>query len=70
MLIVRNDDPAGVSGASRFLGDHKSHRATYLSRNKAGGVAMSVYQVDSALDAATSTIVEIAARHFGETDSL
>jgi len=55
MLIVRNDDQPGVVGrVGAFLGDRNINIAQlYLSRNKAGGVAMSVYQVDSALDAAT-----------------
>jgi len=55
MLIVRNSDQPGVVGrVGTFLGDHSINIAQlYLSRNKAGGVAMSVYQVDSALDAAT-----------------
>jgi D-3-phosphoglycerate dehydrogenase len=55
MLIVRNADQPGVVGrVGTFLGDHNINIAQlYLSRNKAGGVAMSVYQVDSALDAAT-----------------
>jgi D-3-phosphoglycerate dehydrogenase len=55
MLVVRNDDRPGVVGrVGAFLGDHNINIAQlYLSRNKAGGVAMSVYQVDSPLDAAT-----------------
>jgi D-3-phosphoglycerate dehydrogenase len=55
MLVVRNDDRPGVVGrVGAFLGDHNINIAQlYLSRNKAGGEAMSVYQVDSALDAAT-----------------
>ncbi len=55
MLVVRNDDQPGVVGRiGTFLGDHNINIAQlYLSRNKAGGMAMSVYQVDSALDAAT-----------------
>ena len=55
LLVVRNDDQPGVVGrVGAFLGDRNINIAQlYLSRNKAGGVAMSVYQVDSALDAAT-----------------
>lgn len=55
MLIVRNDDQPGVVGrVGTFLGEHQINIAQlYLSRNKAGGTAMSLYQVDSALDAAT-----------------
>jgi D-3-phosphoglycerate dehydrogenase len=55
MLVVRNSDKPGVVGrVGTFLGDHGINIAQlYLSRNKAGGMAMSVYQVDSALDAAT-----------------
>lgn len=57
LLIVRNGDQPGVVGRiGTFLGDHGVNIAQlYLSRNKAGGVAMSVYQVDHALDAATLT---------------
>jgi len=52
-----------------FLGDHNINIAQlYLSRNKAGGVAMSVYQVDSALDPRLSTNCRIAPRDFGEAD--
>jgi D-3-phosphoglycerate dehydrogenase len=55
LLIVRNADHPGVVGRiGSFLGDHNINIAQlYLSRNQAGGVAMSVYQVDSALDAST-----------------
>jgi D-3-phosphoglycerate dehydrogenase len=55
MLVVRNSDQPGVVGrVGTFLGARNINIAQlYLSRNKAGGVAMSVYQVDSALDAAT-----------------
>ena len=61
MLIVRNDDQPGVVGRiGTFLGDHHVNIAQlYLSRNKAGGVAMSVYQVDQELD--TSTLAELTA---------
>lgn len=55
MLVVRNSDKPGVVGRlGTFLGDHNINIAQlYLSRNKAGGMAMSVYQIDSALNAAT-----------------
>ena len=55
LLVVRNADQPGVVGRiGTFLGDHNINIAQlYLSRNKAGGMAISVYQVDSALDAAT-----------------
>jgi D-3-phosphoglycerate dehydrogenase / 2-oxoglutarate reductase len=55
MLVVRNDDQPGVVGhVGTFLGERGINIAQlYLSRNQAGGTAMSVYQVDSALDAAT-----------------
>jgi D-3-phosphoglycerate dehydrogenase len=55
LLVVRNGDQPGVVGRiGTFLGDHGINIAQlYLSRNRAGGVAMSVYQVDHALDAAT-----------------
>lgn len=55
MLVVRNDDQPGVVGrVGTFLGEHQINIAQlYLSRNQAGGTAISVYQVDSALDAAT-----------------
>lgn len=55
MLVVRNDDQPGVVGrVGTFLGDHGINIAQlYLSRNRAGGVAMSVYQVDQELDDAT-----------------
>ena len=55
MLVLQNDDQPGVVGSvGTFLGDHQINIAQlYLSRNRAGGTAMAVYQVDSALDAAT-----------------
>jgi D-3-phosphoglycerate dehydrogenase / 2-oxoglutarate reductase len=55
MLVLQNDDQPGVVGrVGTFLGDHKINIAQlYLSRNRAGGTAMAVYQVDSALDPAT-----------------
>jgi len=55
MLVVRNDDQPGVVGRiGTFLGDHQINIAQlYLSRKQVGGVAMSVYQVDEELDAAT-----------------
>ncbi|MEP7270984.1 MAG: phosphoglycerate dehydrogenase [Acidobacteriota bacterium] len=59
MLVVRNDDQPGVVGRiGTFLGNHHVNIGQlYLSRNKAGGVAMSVYQVDQELD--TSTLAEL-----------
>lgn len=61
MLIVRNDDQPGVVGRiGTFLGDHHVNIAQlYLSRNQAGGVAMSVYQVDQEL--APSTLADLTA---------
>jgi D-3-phosphoglycerate dehydrogenase len=55
MLVLQNDDQPGVVGrVGTFLGDHNVNIAQlYLSRNRAGGTALSVYQVDSALNAAT-----------------
>jgi D-3-phosphoglycerate dehydrogenase len=55
MLALHNDDQPGVVGCvGTFLGDHQINIAQlYLSRNRAGGTALAVYQVDSALDAAT-----------------
>ncbi len=55
MLILQNDDQPGVVGrVGTFLGDHKINIAQmYLSRNRAGGVALAVYQVDSVADAGT-----------------
>jgi D-3-phosphoglycerate dehydrogenase len=55
LLVVRNDDQPGVVGRiGTFLGNHGVNIAQlYLSRNQAGGVALSVYQVDQELDAAT-----------------
>jgi D-3-phosphoglycerate dehydrogenase len=60
MLIIRNDDKPGVVGrVGTFLGEHFVNIAQlYLSRNQAGGVAMSVYQVDEALRG--STLQELA----------
>jgi D-3-phosphoglycerate dehydrogenase len=55
MLVVVNDDLPGVVGKTgTFLGDHNVNIAQmYLSRTSPGGVAVSVYQVDQTLDAAT-----------------
>ncbi len=55
MIVMQNDDQPGVVGhIGTFLGDHHINIAQlYLSRNRAGGTALAVYQVDSALDAAT-----------------
>jgi len=55
MIVMLNDDQPGVVGrVGTFLGEQKVNIAQlYMSRNRAGGTAMAVYQVDSALDAAT-----------------
>jgi D-3-phosphoglycerate dehydrogenase len=55
MLVMRNDDQPGVVGTvGTFLGEQNVNIAQlYMSRNRAGGTAMAVYQVDSPLDAAT-----------------
>ena len=55
LLVIHNDDQPGVVGRiGTFLGDHRINIAQlYLSRNQPGQAAMSVYQVDSSLDAAT-----------------
>jgi D-3-phosphoglycerate dehydrogenase len=55
LLVLKNDDQPGVVGrVGTFLGDHRVNIAQlYLSRNRAGGTALAVYQIDSALDAAT-----------------
>jgi D-3-phosphoglycerate dehydrogenase len=55
MLVMQNDDQPGVVGTvGTFLGNHRINIAQlYLSRNRAGGTAMAVYQVDSTLDPAT-----------------
>ena len=60
MLVVRNDDQPGVVGRiGTFLGDRGINIAQlYLSRNRAGGVAMSVYQVDQEL--AADRLAELA----------
>ncbi|HMY75542.1 MAG TPA: rhodanese-like domain-containing protein [Blastocatellia bacterium] len=57
LLILQNADQPGVVGrVGTFLGNHSINIAQlYLSRNKAGGTALAVYQVDSALSAATLT---------------
>ncbi|MFN0123850.1 MAG: phosphoglycerate dehydrogenase [Blastocatellia bacterium] len=55
MLVIVNDDLPGVVGSTgTFLGEHKVNIAQlYLSRTSPGGVAVSVYQVDQPLDAAS-----------------
>jgi D-3-phosphoglycerate dehydrogenase len=57
LLVVHNDDQPGVVGRiGTFLGEHAVNIAQlYLSRNRPGEAAMSVYQVESALDSATLT---------------
>ena len=60
LLLLQNADQPGVVGrVGTFLGEHRVNIAQlYLSRNQAGGVAMSVYQVDEALRG--STLQELA----------
>lgn len=54
LLILNHDQPGVVGHVGSFLGSHNVNIAQlYLSRNRAGGTALSVYQVDSALDTAT-----------------
>lgn len=55
LVVVQNDDQPGVVGRiGTFLGEHHINIAQlYLSRNRAGGVALSVYQVDQEMNAAT-----------------
>lgn len=55
LLVVHNDDQPGVVGRiGTYLGEHQVNIAQlYLSRNRPGEAAMSVYQVESALDSAT-----------------
>ncbi len=57
LLVLHNADKPGVVGqVGTFLGDHQINIAQlYLSRNRPGEAAMSIYEVDSALDAATLT---------------
>lgn len=51
LLLIRNDDKPGVVGrVGTFLGEHFINIAQLnLSRNRAGGTAMSVYQIDEQL---------------------
>jgi D-3-phosphoglycerate dehydrogenase / 2-oxoglutarate reductase len=60
LLLIRNDDKPGVVGrVGTFLGEQFVNIAQLnLSRNRAGGTAMSVYQVDEALRG--STLQELA----------
>ena len=55
LLLIRNDDKPGVVGrVGTFLGEQFINIAQLnLSRNRAGGTAMSVYQVDEALRGST-----------------
>ncbi len=57
LLVLHNDDKPGVVGrVGTFLGQHSVNIAQlFLSRNKPGEAAMSIYQVDSPLDGATLT---------------
>lgn len=54
MLVMQNDDQPGVVGSvGTFLGEKGINIAQlYLSRNRAGGTALAVYQVDGPLDTA------------------
>ncbi|NOT61244.1 MAG: phosphoglycerate dehydrogenase, partial [Acidobacteria bacterium] len=55
MLLIRNDDKPGVVGrVGTFLGEQFVNIAQLnLSRNRAGGTAMSVYQIDETLRGST-----------------
>ncbi len=55
LIVMRNDDQPGVVGSvGTFLGEQKVNIAQlYMSRNRPGGHALAVYQVDAELDAAT-----------------
>jgi D-3-phosphoglycerate dehydrogenase len=54
ILVLNADQPGVVGRVGTFLGERNINIAQlYLSRNQAGGVAMSAYQVDSALNTAT-----------------
>jgi D-3-phosphoglycerate dehydrogenase len=55
LIVMRNDDQPGVVGSvGTFLGQQKVNIAQlYMSRNRPGGHAMAVYQVDAELDPAT-----------------
>jgi D-3-phosphoglycerate dehydrogenase / 2-oxoglutarate reductase len=55
LLVLHNSDQPGVVGRiGTFLGEHQINIAQlFLSRNKPGGAAMSIYEVDSPLDAKT-----------------
>ncbi len=61
LLVVHNDDQPGVVGRiGTYLGEHHVNIAQlYLSRNRPGEAAMSVYQVESALDGATLAGLEV-----------
>ena len=60
LLIFENTDPPGVVGAiGRVLGEGNINIANMsLSRNKVGGQALSILNVDSAVDAATLKKIE------------
>jgi D-3-phosphoglycerate dehydrogenase len=55
LLLIRNDDKPGVVGrVGTFLGEQFINIAQLnLSRNRAGGTAMSVYQIDEQLRGST-----------------
>jgi D-3-phosphoglycerate dehydrogenase len=54
LLVISNDDVPGMIGrVGTFLGGHGVNIAQlYLSRNRKGGVALSIYQLDHELDVA------------------
>ncbi|MDP4939427.1 MAG: ACT domain-containing protein, partial [Verrucomicrobiales bacterium] len=60
LLIFENTDAPGVVGAiGRVLGEGNINIANMsLSRNKVGGQALSILNVDSAVDAATLKKIE------------
>lgn len=55
LIVMQNHDKPGLVGrVGTFLGEQNVNIAQlYMSRNTAGGTAVAVYQVDSALDAKT-----------------
>ena len=55
LLIVSNDDVPGMIGRiGTFLGDHGNNIAQlYLSRNRKGGLALSIYQLDEEVSVET-----------------
>ena len=55
LMVVSNDDVPGMIGRiGTFLGDHGINIGQlYLSRNRKGGLALSIYQLDHELDGDT-----------------